>query len=1239
MRLRVHKLLLFCVTLSLSIFDQSHAGDLPADILSKLSSYNETWTTPSTNGSPGSMPIGNGDITANVWVENNGGDLMMYIGKSDSWSEGARLLKIGRVRIHFSPNPFATGQPFNQVLDFYHGEIDITAGQNSSQIFLRIYADANQPVIRISASGQQNFTMSCSNEIWRASVQQMNSGNQDSFRGVTGASSTPSESADQVISLPDRLVRYHQNSSSYFNALFNAENLNGYASGYPDPWTNRIFGATILATNFAVSNSQQLQSNSGTNFLISIYPYTAQTAAVADWQSQMNSQIAQVEAADEATARTNHYAWWDTFWNRSWIFISGDADATNVTRGYLEQRYVEACQGRGKYPIKFNGGTFTFDYNGQNGDYRAWGPGYWNQNTRLLYWPMLASGDFDMMKPYFDIYTNMLPLQMAATQKYYGHGGAFFPETFNIFGLYYGDDWGWNNSSATTCGDTYIKYHYQGGLETLAMMLAYYDYTQDKTFATNYIVPFAAQAIRFFNQHWPRVSGKLNFYPANACEMYWSCTNPADYISGLMWDISQLLALPNDLTTPALTNEWNSCLLVLPPLPMDSTGAYIKPAQTYGAAHNSENPECYCIFPYRIYGLGLPDFDVALSTFNHRTVQTYKYDWSQDVIQEPLVGLTGQAQQDVINNFKDTDPACRFQAFWTTRNDYLPCEDTGGAAMSGLQFMLLQCVGNQIRPLPAWPSSWNVDYKLCASGNTTVRLVLTNGTISQLTVTPSVRTNDLVEPPPATPTELIAKGGDNQVALFWAGVSGASSYSVKRSLVSEGDYTTVASNLTTLNYIDTGLINNTNYYYVVSAFNLWGESANSIETETMPTATYAVRYKGDLIVNLQSQDLISSARIWTNRTSNPQSVGNFSTLGGANLNLANLMWNGQAVKTLYVNSTGNNSVQSALKSPDEINSNNPVSVEAWIYATDVNPTSAYLNYGNQAGSGTPMADRDFNYDTSGWGVVSGDFGNLDTAWVTTPTPNKWHYLAVTYDGTTLNAYLDGVKDGTKVVGASLVTAKTLMQVGSMIGGTASNGGANPFHGYIACARVESGVLTADDIEANFALGPSGTATAIAPIGLTATAGDAQVILNWDVSPNATGYNVKRSTVSSGSYEIIATNISALNFTNFNLSNGTVYYFAVSATNSAGESADSTFVNAQPTAATPPQLNFQTANDQLQISWPSDHRGWELQAQTNSPSAGLGTNWVTLPDSTTTNQMILQTDSTNGSVFFRLVYPQ
>jgi alpha-L-fucosidase 2 len=1242
MRMRLSKLSLVPAFLfSLIVLARSDllAGALPADVLAELNSYNVTWTTPSTNGSPGSMPIGNGDITANVWVENNGGDLMMYIGKSDSWSESTRLLKVGRVRTHFSPNPFAAGSPLSQTLNFYNGEMDLTAGQAGAQIYLRIWIDANQPVIRMDASGQQNFTMSCSNEIWRSSVQPMNSSNAFSFYGVESAPTTPSESADVSVLLADRLVWYHQNASSYFDTLFNAENLKNEAGSYTDPWAERIFGATILATNFSVVNEQQLQSDSGTNFLVSIYPYTAQTGSESAWQSQMNTQIATVCATSEATARANHEAWWDAFWNRSWIFVSGNAAATKVTSGYLEHRYMEACQGRGQYPIKFNGGTFTFDYNGQNGDYRAWGPAYWNQNTRLLYWPLLASGDFDMMLPFFNIYTNMLSLQAAATLHYYGTGGAFFPETFNIFGLYNGDNWGWNNSSGTTCGDTYITYHYQGGLETLAMMLAYYDYTQDSSYATNYVVPFATQAIRFFNEHWSKVNGKLFFYPANACEMYWSCTNSTDYISGLMSDIPQLMALPANFTTPALITEWSNCLAALPPLAMDPTGSYVKPAQNYGAAHNSENPECYCIFPYRIYGLGLPDFNIGLATFNHRTVQNYKSDWSQDVIEEPLVGLTGAAQTDVINNFNDTDPLARFQAFWTSRSDYLPTEDTGGAAMSGLQYMLLQCVGGQIQLLPAWPAGWNVDFKLNAPSNTTVRLVLQGDTIEQLTVTPATRTNNLVESVPAAPTALTAYGGNGQVLLIWTGSSGASGYNIGQATVSGGPYTNIATGVTNLSYMDTGLLNGTNYYFVVSASGLWGRSSPSAQVAVAPGTNLGVHFEGDLIANLQSSDLNASSAVWTNRTSNSNGVGNFSAAGG-NLKVAALTWNFQSIKTLFVNDITGNAVQSALKAPAEIISNNPVSAEAWIYATAVNQqNSCAISYGLQGGSSFPEEDREFNYSTPCCGGgVSGDFGSYDTPWATTPAAGAWHYLAWTYDGTTVRLYLDGALNVNNSPSSPLQTPSTFMGVGAGIGGSGPNLGADAFQGYIAAARVESGVLTAVDMAANYAMGPLGTPVAGTPAGLTALAGDGQVVLAWNPPGNATNYNVKRSSSAGGAYTVVAANLVALSFTNTGLTNGSTYYFVVSATNSAGESANSAPVSANPVSMTPPELGFGISDGQIQFNWPQDHLGWELQTQTNPPGAGLGTNWVLVPGSQATNQMTLLINPTEGSAFFRLVYP-
>ena len=59
---------------------------------------------------------------------------------------------------------------------------------------------------------------------------------------------------------------------------------------------------------------------------------------------------------------------------------------------------------------------------------------------------------------------------------------------------------------------------------------------------------------------------------------------------------------------------------------------------------------------------------------------------------------------------------------------------------------------------------------------------------------------------------------------------------------------------------------------------------------------------------------------------------------------------------------------------------------------------------------------------------------------------------------------------------------------------------------------------------------------------------------------------------------------------------------------------------------------------LELSWPADYTGWRLQVQTNSASVGLGTNWVTVPGSTSVNSVTNPISPVNGAVFYRLVYP-
>jgi hypothetical protein len=74
------------------------------------------------------------------------------------------------------------------------------------------------------------------------------------------------------------------------------------------------------------------------------------------------------------------------------------------------------------------------------------------------------------------------------------------------------------------------------------------------------------------------------------------------------------------------------------------------------------------------------------------------------------------------------------------------------------------------------------------------------------------------------------------------------------------------------------------------------------------------------------------------------------------------------------------------------------------------------------------------------------------------------------------------------------------------------------------------------------------------------------------------------------------------------------------------------------ATNPTNITATVTGGNLNLAWPADHTGWRLETQTNSIGSGLSTNWVTAPGSTTVNNMSFPIVSTNGSVFFRLVYP-
>ena len=122
------------------------------------------------------------------------------------------------------------------------------------------------------------------------------------------------------------------------------------------------------------------------------------------------------------------------------------------------------------------------------------------------------------------------------------------------------------------------------------------------------------------------------------------------------------------------------------------------------------------------------------------------------------------------------------------------------------------------------------------------RVVITNNTTSTL-IFDAIDIDESGELKPYSPistvnnpTHLTADSGDDQVTLNWDAVTGAISYNVKRSLTTGGPYETIASNVFGTSYVDNDVVNGTTYYYVVTAVNSDGESANSNEASATPQA-------------------------------------------------------------------------------------------------------------------------------------------------------------------------------------------------------------------------------------------------------------------------------------------------------------------------------------------------------------------------------------------------------------------
>ena len=214
------------------------------------------------------------------------------------------------------------------------------------------------------------------------------------------------------------------------------------------------------------------------------------------------------------------------------------------------------------------------------------------------------------------------------------------------------------------------------------------------------------------------------------------------------------------------------------------------------------------------------------------------------------------------------------------------------------------------------------------------------------------------------------------------------------------------------------------------------------------------------------------------------------------------------------------------------------------------------------------------------------------------------------------------------------TAGTEAQIAAVSGTSYSdNSATNGTKYYYVVSAYNSYGASANSAEVNAT--PAAPPPPSAPTGLVATAGDAQVMLTWNASTGATSYNVKRSTTSGSGYQTVSSPTTT-SFTNTGLSNGTTYYYVVTAVDSAGESSPSSQASATPMApAQPPPapagLTATAGNAQVNLAWNASTGATSYHVK-RSTTNGSGYAQVGAPTTTSFNDLGL----TNGTTYYYVV---
>jgi hypothetical protein len=1191
-------------------------GVLNVDYAGYLSKHDVVYNTPNTNPICG-LTVGNGRVGAIVWNTNG---LMMQLSGVDTSPQ--TQYGAGLVNFYTKPGMDTGYTNYQQRLSLGSGLLTTTYDANRT---VTIMGSPNSEVFGIhvvdSRTGVSSATVDL--KLWDVSGEPAPWNTVATYANATGAGLSRG---------PD---------PNHFGYTLAAS----------------VDGATFTSS-LVNSLTVRLSITSSSNYTIWIACASRLNAPSYDSVTQAKTLLSSVKSAGYAATLASNTNFWSNFWGKSFVQYS-DAALTNYgyNADYLENiyylsTYMIASGGYGNYPFHFINGVYRATQ-----DSTKWSNAYWFWNQRCIYNSFLASGHGDMLDVLNNLYFRNYSTLKAYTSNRFGIDGIMVPETMvwnggpalssftsNILStasevavnmdLRY--KYTRNTAYLTNVAYPYLREvakFYSSQLAVNPTNGQYYEPFSNahETYwgVTNAITdlasvrsvfPMAIEASTLLNTdatlraQWQNILTNLVPYPTDGTN-YLPCYpfpvpshNGENVACETIWPYSTTGIGATDY--PTALNTWN-----VRPFPYNNIWAndaiqaarlglgdaayagmktMLSQYQSYPNGMTANNNGVFEYLGLHLTAMNesllqsyndkirvfpaLPNNSAFINKFTLLAKDGFLVSSERENNEIKYVGIKSlYGQTAVVENPWGTQP-------WQVRR----ASDNAILVTSASNEVSFGTVSNTVYIVErtAKPLSNYTYEQLAGTANQTPKFL--GGTLCSLGNFPP----GYLPPPTGLAATTIST---NQISLSWTASAGATSYNIKRASVNGGFYTNIVTGITTTNYSDTGLASGTTCYYVISAVNTNGESANSVQVIGRPTGTLINRATGGTATaSAQNPPGQTAAQAFDGSTGTKWFNANGGSTGWLQYNFgAGVTW----AVTRYDLSSANDVPTRDPRdwqfqgSPDGTNWTTLDTQAMQIFPSrnqtkqyTINNTTVYQYYrlnilGNNGDVGLQFSEMalydggistsaswsqgqpvtaDSSQTGSGNYATNGNDGSLSTRWAANDNlyPHWWRVdlgtncnlssVTIYWYGTGGRSYQYKIEVSTNDIDYVMAVDKT--------GNTSTANTTDPFTAMARYVRI--------------------TVTGVVPTGGNASFYECLV------------------------YGSVVPSVSLV----------------------------------------PTNMTMAGTGNTLALSWPADHLGWHLQVQTNASGAGLGTNWVTLSGSdliTGTNVMI---NPANSVVFYRLVYP-